>query len=109
MKLARLLSYRCLGLRVTRCTSPEITHADTPLRQSARSTAEGASGGARASACTHANTCVRTIHVGGKRFWQNESVHTSDFAQCEGGGDDDDGGAASSRSTRQSSVRNDLE
>lgn len=46
VKLARLLSYRCLGLRVTRCTSPEITHADTPLRQTASSTAEGASGGA---------------------------------------------------------------
>lgn len=30
VKLAGLLSYRCLGLCVTRCTSPEITHADTP-------------------------------------------------------------------------------
>lgn len=36
VKLARLLSYRCLELGVTRCTSPEITHADTPSRQTAK-------------------------------------------------------------------------
>lgn len=32
VKLARLLSYRCLGLGATRCTSPEITHADAPFK-----------------------------------------------------------------------------
>lgn len=30
VKLAGLLSYRCLGLCITRCMSPEITQADTP-------------------------------------------------------------------------------
>lgn len=62
VKLARLLSYRCLELRVTRCTSPEITHADTPSRQTASSTAERASGGMWA--CSHAFEMV------GKIFWQ---------------------------------------
>lgn len=58
-KLARLLSYRCLELGVTRCTSPEITHADTPSRQTASSTAERASGGMWAR--SHASQMVGKI------------------------------------------------
>lgn len=76
VKLARLLSYRCLELGDTRCTSPEITHADTPSRQTASSTAERASGGMWA--CSHAFKMV------GKIFGTYQIFHLQPEPQLKG-------------------------
>lgn len=79
VQLARLLSYRCLQLPVTRCTSPEITHANTPSRQTASNTAERASGGMWA--CSHA------FEVVGKIFGSYPTFHLQPEPQLKGSGE----------------------
>lgn len=65
MKLARLLSYRCLGLCVTRCTSPGITHADTPPRRQPGAQLRGASGGGCAFACSCIQASAESVRCQG--------------------------------------------
>lgn len=78
VELARLLSYRCLELPVTRCTSPEITHADAPSRQTASSAAERASGGMWV--CSHA------FEMGGRTFGRYQIFHLQPEPQPKGFG-----------------------